>query len=246
MQTRLKTADKTTENMLEAEGVLIPFDPAVITAPIAQAIKAGVFEAEEAAQIPHIVLPDDIVLDIGAGIGFISTLISRHAKKVISVEANPDLLPFMGEVHRLNGVKNAERLNVVLTNSGDDTATFYQRDDFWMGSLADGPNPYKSTVKVPVKGLNELLSEARISLIVCDIEGAESFLFKDAELCCVDRIYLELHDHITGLKGVASVFSAMAARGFAYDPRYSSGAIVLFRRVAKNETLRPYARSTNP
>ena len=233
---------KPVENCLEADGVLIPFDPAIITPAIKHAIESGYFEAEEAAQLPHIVEPDDIVLDIGAGIGFISTLIARRAERVISVEANPDLLPFMAELHRVNGVNNATRLNVVLGESDTGTATFYQRADFWMGSLANGPNPYSSKVKVPCLGLNELLRKESVSLIVCDIEGAESFLFAHAELCCVDRVYLELHDHITGLKGVASVFSAMAKWGFAYDPRYSNGAIVLFRRVEDAEVLRPYAR----
>lgn len=233
---------KSSENYLEAEGVLIPLDPAIITPAIKHAIESGCFEAEEAAQLPHIVEANDIVLDIGAGIGFISTLIARRAERVISVEANPDLLPFMADLHALNHVDNATRLNVVLGDTEAGMATFYQRKDFWMGSLAAGPNPYKAKVKVPFMGLNTLLKEERVSLIVCDIEGAESFLFSAAELCCVDRVYLELHDHITGLKGVASVFEAMAARGFAYDPRFSSGAIVLFRWVEENETLRPYAR----
>ena len=160
---------KTVENCLEAEGVLIPFDPTIITPAIKHAIESGNFEAEEAAQLPHIVEPDDIVLDIGAGIGFISTLISRRAKRVISVEANPDLLPFMAELHRLNGVNNATRLNVVLGERDAGTATFYQRSDFWMESLAEGPNPYKSEVKVPCSGLNTLLRKERVSLIVCDL-----------------------------------------------------------------------------
>ncbi|MBL1436924.1 MAG: FkbM family methyltransferase [Rhodobacteraceae bacterium] len=238
MQIRLKT----TKNCLEAEGVLIPFDPAIITPAIKHAIESGYFEAEEAAQLPHIVKPEDIVLDIGAGIGFISTLIARRADRVISVEANPDLLPYMAALHQLNGVENATQLNVVLGDAETGLTTFYQRNDFWMGSLSKGPNPYKSTIKVPNMALNALLKKENVTLIVCDIEGAETILFRNADLNGVDRVYLELHDHITGLKGVASVFEAMASRGFAYDPRYSSGAIVLFQRVDKNETLRPYAR----
>ncbi|NOR61451.1 MAG: FkbM family methyltransferase [Rhodobacteraceae bacterium] len=238
MQMRLKT----TKNCLEAEGVLIPYDPAIITPAIKHAIESGYFEAEEAAQLPFIVKPEDIVLDIGAGIGFISTLIARRAERVISVEANPDLLPFMAKLHALNSIENATRLNVVLGEVEAGLATFYQRRDFWMGSLSKGPNPYKSAVKVPYMALNPLLKKERVSLIVCDIEGAEAFLFNRADLAGVDRVYLELHDHITGLKGVAAVFEAMAAQGLAYDPRHSNGAIVLFRRVEKDEVLRPYAR----
>lgn len=238
----MQTSAGIKKDCLEVEGVFIPVDPAIITPAILHAIKMGYFEAEEAAQIPHIVKPEDIVLDIGAGIGFISALISKQAKQVISVEANPDLLPFMETLHLLNGVENAMRMNVVLGPQTEGSATFYQRTDFWMGSLSAGPNPYVATVKVPHYDLNKLLKEMAVTLIVCDIEGAEAWLFDGADLTAVDRVYLELHDHITGLKGVASVFAAMAKRGFAYDPRFSNGAIVLFRRVELKETLRPYAR----
>ncbi len=238
MQMRLKSV----KNCLEVEGVLIPFDPAIITPAIKHAIESGYFEAEEAAQLPHIIEPEDIVLDIGAGIGFISTLIARRAERVISVEANPDLLPFMATLHQLNGVENATRLNVVLGDAETGLSTFYQRNDFWMGSLSKGPNPYKTTIKVPNMALNTLLKKEKVTLIVCDIEGAETILFRNADLAGVDRIYLELHDHITGLSGIASVFEAMATKGFTYDPRHSSGAIVLFQKVEENEVLRPYAR----
>ena len=70
----------TPEATLEAAGVVIPFDPAVITPAIHRAVVSGRFEAEESRQIPHIVRPGDRVLEIGAGIGFISTLLSRQRR----------------------------------------------------------------------------------------------------------------------------------------------------------------------
>ncbi|MCF6304193.1 MAG: FkbM family methyltransferase [Rhodobacteraceae bacterium] len=229
---------------LETCNVRIPFDRRIITPPIEQAILADQFEAEEAAQIPLIVQEGDTVLDIGAGIGFISTLLARQSgvKQVISVEANPDLMPFMESLHLVNNVHNIERVNAVLTNCGADSMAFYQRNDFWMGSLMAGPNPYERKIEVATKNLNALLRDRAVDLIVCDIEGAEAMIFADADLAGVDRIYLELHDHITGLCGVKSVFDQLSSKGFAFDPRHSNGAIVLFRRVQKHEVLRPYAR----
>ena len=228
--------------VLETEGVLIPFNPAVITPAIEAAITRDRFEAEEAAELPNIVDYGDRILEIGAGIGFISAILDKNPKvnRIIAYEANPNLLPFMEELHDLNGVTKVERRNAVLSNDADAHKTFYLREDFWMGSLAEGPNPYHDTVEVPTHSLNDTLREEDISLIVCDIEGAESFLFNDVDLASVTRVYLELHDHVTGLAGVLSLFDAMAARGFAYDPRHSSKSIVLFRRVEENEELRPY------
>ena len=79
------------EDHLTVGGVTVPFDPAIITPAIRAAILSGRFEAEEASQIPRIVRPGDRVLEIGAGIGFISTLLARQPRvaRVIAVEANP-------------------------------------------------------------------------------------------------------------------------------------------------------------
>jgi len=229
---------------LETAGVVIPDDPTVITPAIRAAILAGRFETCEARQIPAIVEPGDRVLEIGAGIGFISTLLARERRvaSVLAVEANPHLIGYMERLHATNRVRKVRRLNAVLTcEAGADHATFYLREDFWMGSLMAGPNPFVGTVEVPTRDLDDLLRAEAISLIVCDVEGAEAFLFENADLTGVDRIFVEVHDHITGLSGVGRLFEALASRGFAYDPRHSEGSVVLFRRLRIPETLRPYA-----
>lgn len=236
--------DFSPEGCLEASGVVIPPDPEVITPAIRTAILEGRFETAEARQIPRIVEPGDRVLEIGAGIGFISTLLARERRvaSVLAVEANPHLIDYMARLHASNRVRKVRRLNAVLTcDMGAGRATFYLRRDFWMGSLMAGPNPYVATVEVPTRNLDAVLREEAISLIVCDVEGAEAFLFEDADLSGVDRVFVEVHDHITGLSGVGRVFETLAAKGFAYDPRHSEGSVILFRRLRTPETLRPYA-----
>lgn len=231
------------QSPLESHGVAIPFASHIITPAIETAILNDQFEAEEAAELPDILVEGERVLEIGAGIGFISTLLDRddRVEKVLAFEANPGLMDYMARLHATNGVRKVERHNAVLTNDGDKSKTFYLREDFWMGSLASGPNPYRGTANVPTAPLNDTLRDESISLIVCDIEGAEAFLFDDVDFAQVDRVYLEVHDHITGLKGIASLFGAMQGRGFTYDPRHSSRSIILFRKVEEREILRPYA-----
>ena len=227
---------------LAAHGVLIPDDAEVITPAIRRAILAGRFEAEEASQLATIVEPGDRVLEIGAGIGFISTLLARQPRvsRVVAVEANPRLLPYMTRLHDLNRVGKVRRINAVLTNGPERCATFYLRRDFWMGSLSPSPNPYVATVEVPTMRLDALLREEAIDLLVCDVEGAEAWLFEGADLSGVDRVWVETHDHVTGLSGVRRLFAAMAAQGLVYDPRHSLGAVVLFRRVGATDIVRPY------
>jgi len=244
----IRTAQRDTDSELLSCGIKVPLDEIIITPPIAAALCAHRYEAEEAAQIPAIVIPGDIVLEIGAGIGFISSLVARQpgVSQIFAVEANPSLLPYMAKLHAANGVTSVRPVNAVLANSGADTALFYQRRDFWMGSLSEGPEPYESVISVPVIDFNNFLSTHKVSLIICDIEGAERWIFADVELHSVDRIYLELHDHITGLAGIAALFSHLGARGFAYDPRHSNGAVVLFRKLVEPEVLRPFSGKTDP
>ncbi len=228
---------------IETQGVRIPFARAIVTVNILDAISSGRFEAEESRQIPWIVRPGDRVLEVGAGIGFISTLLDRQpeVEKVIAVEANPLLMDFMAQVHAENGVGKVRRLNGILTNEPVSAVSFYLREDFWMGSLLPGPNPYHATVEVPALRLNDMLRDERISLIVCDVEGAEVTFFDDADLSCVDRIFLELHDHVTGLLKIGDLFHKLAAKGFVYDPRCSEGSVVLFQKVGPEDIVRPYA-----
>ena len=231
------------EEGLQSAGVVIPADPAVITPAIRAAILAGRFEAEEASQIPSIVRPGDRVLEIGAGIGFISTLLSRQRRvaQVIAVEANPHLIGYMERLHAANRVRKVRRVNAVLTNEARASATFYLRRDFWMGSLAAGPNPFVGTVEVPTMSLDGLLREEGIDLVVCDVEGAETVLFQGADLSGVDRVFLEMHDHVTGLSGVRGLFATLAGHGFVYDPRHSLGSVVLFQKLGARDIVRPYA-----
>jgi FkbM family methyltransferase len=233
----------TPEITLTLAGVVIPFDPEVITPAIHRAIIEGRFEAAESCQIPAIVRPGDRVLEIGAGIGFISTLLSRERRvsRVVAVEANPFLMDYMTLLHSCNRVRKVRRVNAVLTNETAKSATFYLRRDFWMGSLSPAPNPYVGTVEVPALNLDVLLREERIDLIVCDVEGAETELFEGADLSGVDRIFLEMHDHVTGLSGVRRLFTTMTQHGFVYDPRHSLGSVVLFQRLGAADILRPYA-----
>lgn len=228
---------------LVVSGVVIPEAPHIITPPIRQAMLNGRFEAEEARELPNILKDGDVVLELGAGIGFISTLLDRDARvrKVIAVEANPDLLPYMAQLHARNHVTKVHRKNAVLTNEDAISATFYLRRDFWMGSLAEGPNPYQSSIEVPTESLDAVIRDNQVSLIVCDVEGAECHLFSNVDLTGVDRVYLELHDHVTGLAGVKTLVDAMSDHGFTLDPRHSINSVVLFRRVEENEVLRPYA-----
>ena len=62
--------------------------------------------------------------------------------------------------------------------------------------------------------------------------GAEVVSCSTTPISEVDRIFVEMHDHITGLSGVARLFATLCMQGFVYDPRHSVGrSVVLFQRL---------------
>jgi hypothetical protein len=55
----------------------------------------------------------------------------------------------------------------------------------------------------------------------------------------VKRILFEIHDHLYRLSDLGRIFTALVNKGFSYDPRCSSGAIVLFTREDTPRAYRP-------
>lgn len=228
----------------ELDGVLIQAPGDVITPTIAKALSTGAYEAEEARIVARALKPRDRVLEIGSGLGFVSTLIARDDRVIslIAVEADPRLAKRAASTLLLNDCADAEVINAVMAPEAatGDMAVFYQRPDFWMSSMIETDVPYERAVHVPVMPLNEVLRDRAITCIVCDIEGGEVDLLSGADLAGVDRIVVELHDHITGLSGVSRLFDIMRRKGFTYDPRCSEGTVVLFRQLGYCEDRRPY------
>ena len=233
--------------ILISADVRIPLDRRVVTPPIEAALRSGAYEADETRALPDVVRPGDRVLELGAGMGFVSTILANRteAEAILAMEANPQLIPFIHQVHALNGVTRVEVMNGVAGVGGPEergeSAKFYARPDFWMSSLSPEPYEFDEVHDVPIHSLDELLVRNRITMIVCDIEGGETALLPNADLTNIDRVYVEVHDHLTGLSGVKTLFDALSAKGFAYDLRHSCGSVVLFTKLGSVPDKRPYA-----
>lgn len=197
---------------------------------------AGRYESKEATQVEKLLKEGDRVLEIGSGLGFISTIAARDPKTedVLCYEADPRLIPFIKSVHELNGIKKATVRNVALTTDlSQKELTFYVRKDFWGSSFSKAAGEYESTAIIPTQSFNEVVQQFRPTFIVCDIEGAELDLFFNASLFGVTRVLMEIHSRVLGRAGVKRLFDAMSARDFHYDEFHSHGSVVLFSHVKR-------------
>ncbi len=222
--------------MLEIEGVKIPFDESIITPKIARSIEKGRYERDEVTGTPKFIEPDDRVIELGAGIGFISSFIMKNlnVENVMCIEADPDLCGFIRKVHKENEISTALVRNVVALNDAGDVGStkFYVREPFWSSSL-DGDSEYAKVVDVPTVRLSTLIQEFSANTLIVDIEGGERDLFNPLDLTGIDKVFLEIHTRKIKRIGIKLCFDALSNSGFAYDQQVSRGGSVLFRRIPK-------------
>lgn len=221
------------DDVIDTQGIKIPFIPSVITPRIERSLRNNRYERGERDQLVSMMDAEDRVLELGAGVGLISTAAARICgpAKVTSVEANPDLVPVIKEVHRLNGIKGVDLRNGAVTATTGDPVQFFLRSDFWASSMEPDSRPYARVVTVPSIGLDALLAEVRPTIIVCDIEGGELGLFDAADLSGVRNVIIELHPKVYGEAGVARITGFLAAKGLvpAADNRPES-TVQIFER----------------
>jgi FkbM family methyltransferase len=218
------------------DGIKVAVDPERVSPTIVEHLRAGRYERQEAVNLPQIVQAGDRIVELGAGLGFISSLVSRLglAESITVFEADPGLVPLIKRTHALNGVE-AEVFNAVIAPTAmGETAPFYVRKDFWASSLSPEPYGYEDVIDVPVITFADMLARHRPTMLIVDIEGGEDTLFSgDVPLTGVKKVYLEIHQSVLGRVGMKRVFDFFSSRDFHYDQWHSSHGVILFSHVLR-------------
>lgn len=189
----------------------------------------GRYERGEARCLIRQVRADDVVLEIGGGVGFISTLAALliGSDRVHCYEANPGLIPRIEATYRRNGV--APTLHNVLLGDGPGTRTFYVEDEL-MASSTHRLSGSADAVEVRQMDARAEISGTGASFLVIDIEGGERELVPLIDWKPVRAVILELHPGVIGEQGGRELQSLLAAQGLARKPWSSSTHKVYFER----------------
>lgn len=224
--------------LLTLHGITIPLTAEEVSPVIWQALTDGSYESKEANWVHKAVRMHDRVLELGSGLGVITSLIAKISGVMVwSFEANPTTTVLAKRVIEANNLNNVTLSQGVLAAGEPQTFNFYVRKDLWMSSMDKNQGPYEDEISLTSTNIDDFIRQHNINVLVMDIEGAEQNLLREASLPGIERIFLELHDHLYGLSGVLEITQALAAKGYAYDPRGSNGPCVLF---AKDDGPREY------
>jgi FkbM family methyltransferase len=197
-------------------GVLLPTQGPGISAGIRKQIYFSEYEDKEIEIVAKRLTSDDVVMEVGAGIGFLSAYCAKRigSDRVFAYEANPALMELIEATYRANGV--APSLRNVLLAQGEGTRDFHVEPEFWASSAVRG-SAAATTIAVPQVDLNSELRRVRPTFLIVDIEGGEIEFFETAELTTVQKICVETHPGVHSSAALSQMLGRLIGQGFALD-----------------------------
>lgn len=219
----------------EIDGVVLEIPDALLNPRLAEKMAAGKYEANEARAARMRVKKDHRVLELGGGVGYISSICAQitDPANIVTVEANPNTLNVIRNNLDLNGASAAKMIHAaVVSNTQDsETAAFRVGNVFWGSSIAQTDSATDKIVEVPTIGLFDLFENHRPHVVIMDIEGAEEHLFDQKWPRFIRQVILEIHPTLYGNSTIKTIVDCMSKSGMTYDPGCSRGAFLGFRRV---------------
>lgn len=225
---------ETPEIIATYQGVEIPAAP-IFGRKMIAALQEGSYERREVACGLAAIPQGARILELGAGAGVVGAILARNCKPaaILSVEANPQLLPHIARLHQLNGLSGIITLRhgVVISNpAAPMTMTFHVAGNFLGSSLQAREEKKTQAVTVPVLSYDRLRQEFPHDAIMMDIEGGELDFFRHADLSGVNVIVLEMHRDIYGREGMRECRALIEAGGLEMDGHLSKAGVHVYRR----------------
>lgn len=195
-----------------------------------QELYLGTYEAAEAKCLMRRLQSDDIVMDFGAGIGYLSTLCAMRigSDRVFSYEANPSLIPSIKRTFFRNQVK--PKLRNVLLGTYEGEGRFFLEPAFYSSSIYRRSDAARQ-IEVQVADINEEIRKTQVTFMIVDIEGGEWDLLPYIEFGSVRKLLIELHEKIIGKEKVDRVRALLTERGFTVDSKISNGTVVFLEKL---------------
>jgi FkbM family methyltransferase len=181
-------------------GVVVDLRSPLVNNHCVAALFWGIYEWGERRAIQRWLLKDVPVVELGASIGFISSLAARTttAGAHVAVEANPNLLPLLRQNLQLNDQQDKVRVvwGAIDYSGAAEVSLDLGNGSNLGGAVASGGNT-SSDVTVPTTTLNDLLKEhgLRKFTLISDIEGAEIGLLDESPdaISACEQMIIELH-----------------------------------------------------
>lgn len=175
------------------------------------------------------------ILELGAGAGVVGAVLARNLAPaaLLSVEANPALIPHIAALHAHNGLSDAITLRHGVVLSAPDAPAsidFFVMGNFLGSGLASRKPDRAQTVTVPVIRFDDIRRDFAPDAIMMDIEGGELDLLRHADLSGIRVLVAEFHRDLYGRDGMQECRRLLTAQGLTLDETLSRPGVHVWRR----------------
>ncbi len=209
------------------------------------ACEQGIFESANMRILTGLARPDSIYFDVGTNIGLMSIPVLCYCPKttVISIEASPNVIPYL--MRTVQGSRFGARWSVIPEAAGEAIGEAEFTLSAPEHSAFDGFQPTSrvpatGAAKVKVTTLDaewEKLGRPDVSIIKCDVEGADALVLKGAKTCLkARRPFVLIEWYADNL--AAFGFSHGLLLEIANELDYQLYAVPSFARVESDQELK--------
>lgn len=204
------------------------------------------FWEAEVEPIKCFIRPGDSAIDLGANIGWYSTVLSRlvgERGKVYAVEPIPETFALLLSVIKKLGLKNVEPFNCAVSERNGSAVMKipkheYGGRNFYMAHIVPdkSPEPFMDKFEVPLRSLDSLLPGGlleKVTFVKCDVEGHELAVLKGASQF-FEKVKPAMMIEVTGtaeMQDAPNNEFHMIMKGYGYVPYWFDGKNL--RRRAK-------------
>ncbi len=210
-------------------------DDSLVSKKIFGNIVRGDYEIDENKILQETFTSDDVLLELGTGIGFNSIYCAKKNNgKVLTYEGNPNMIPLIRKNMAKNNADFALRNEIVISkNFQNKSISFNIVEDFWSSSSKSINANIIKKVEVPTTDIHAIIRDYKPTYLVMDIEGGEEDLFDNCDWLdnsTIQKIMIELHADIIGEKNCFMVMNNIVQKGFQMHFDGSPKNVVYFSK----------------
>jgi FkbM family methyltransferase len=170
----------------------------------------GIREPRNVYEFVNFIEDEDIVLDVGANIGFF-TILSRNAKKIIAIEPIKRCIPILKKNLEKNNLKNVEVFNIAL--GGGMPLLIEENNAVNLSKIVDKKG--ENVTEIESKKLEYFVKKYNINFIKIDAEGFEYEIFGKGEIPKgLNKIVMEFHTGLMGKEKSIDLIKNFYKQGF--------------------------------
>lgn len=171
-----RTTKRADENVIEYDGIAMDVGADLVSYEIYQLMVEGWYERQEATMVRRYLPPDVDVVELGAGLGYVSCVIDdvlSPGRTHLAVEPNPAVVRRLEKTKELNDASYLIREGAY--SAAADTVDLDLEGEYW----EKGTHRSQDGENVPAWNLRQLCDSHDLSTfsLVMDVEGAEYELF---------------------------------------------------------------------